>query len=102
MCPAPGSRQPGAVPFAGMLSPNEPSARMRGRFAVDDNRKPGGIAAGSFIVGSGPDAYSFAFTVTPSTCGIVFGAPMAAPMIIGKGTGAAGAAVIVRLFGSSR
>lgn len=46
--------------------------------------------------------YSFAVTFTPSTCGIVFGAPMAAPMIIGKGTGLAGSALILMFFGASR
>ena len=46
--------------------------------------------------------YSFAVTVTPSTFGIVFGAPIAAPMIIGKGTGFSGSALTVRFFGSSR
>ena len=47
-------------------------------------------------------AQSFAVTLTPRTLGTVFGAPMAAPMIIGKGTGLAGSALIVRLFGASR
>ena len=45
---------------------------------------------------------SFAVTLTPRTEGIVFGAPIAAPMIIGNGTGFSGAALIVRLFGPSR
>ena len=46
-------------------------------------------------------SYSFAVTVTPSIFGKVFGAPMAAPMIMGKGTGFSGAAVIEKFFGSS-
>jgi len=45
---------------------------------------------------------SFAVTLTPRTDGMVFGAPMAAPMIIGNGTGFSGSALIVRLFGASR
>lgn len=45
---------------------------------------------------------SFAVTLTPRTEGMVFGAPIAAPMIIGNGTGFSGSALIVRLFGASR
>jgi len=60
------------------------------------------LVPASAEAGNSCEDQSFAVTLTPSTDGMVFGAPMAAPMIIGNGTGFSGAALIVRLFGPSR
>lgn len=68
-------------------------------------KKPGGRAPGSKFrcrAERRRNHQSFAITLMPRTEGIVFGAAMAAPMIIGNGTGFAGSALIVRLFGLSR
>ena len=54
------------------------------------------FARGQFL-----GSFTIPATHFPTLLAIVFGAPNAAPMIIGKGTGFAGAAEIVKFFGSS-
>src|SRR4051812_15314843 len=64
-------------------------------------KRPGSLRCRAFRIGD-DQPYWLAETLTPRTWGRVVGAPMAAPTIIGKGTGLSGDAVTVRLFGSSR